>query len=151
MADGVLELLFTVVAVMFLLNLLVFHEERTLGGSGLYGAFFATFAAVAFLTRQSKKKGKEILKKIAVGEYLIMECRAYGVAYNAALMSTAMVWIVDAQGQRCGAGFQVDKGIAWKCEQDRNTELLLIKCGEDFYDFIEKTAENPDRSGNAWG
>lgn len=129
---------FTVIAAMFLLNLLGLSGERALGANIIYGIFFLVFAVAAFLTRLSKKKGKGILKKVAAGEYQVMECKAYDVSYNVALMSTAGIKIVNDRGQYCGSDFLVDKGIARECEKDKNTRLLLVKCGEDFYDLVSK-------------
>lgn len=128
----------SVIAAMLLLNLLGLSGERSLGGNIIYGVFFLAFAAAAFLTRLSKKKGKGILKKIAGGEYQVMDCRAFDVSYNVVQMSTAGVKIVNDQGQHCGSTFLIDKGIARECEKDKSTRLLLIKCGEDFYDLLSK-------------
>lgn len=65
-----------------------------------------------------------------------MECRAYEVSYNAEQVSTGAVKIVNERGQYCGADFRVDKGIARICEKDMGIKLLLVKCGDDFYDLL---------------
>lgn len=127
---------FTTAAAMFLLNLLVFFADKPLGANVIYAVFAIASAAAAYLTTASLKKGRAVLRKVANGEYQVMECRAYEVSYNAEQVSTGAVKIVNERGQYCGADFRVDKGIARICEKDMDTKLLLVKCGDDFYDLL---------------
>lgn len=134
---------FTTAAAMFILNLLVFSADKPFGANVIYAVFAIVSAAAACLTTASLKKGRIVLQKVRDGEYQVMECRAYEVSYNAEQVSTGAVKIVNERGQYCEADFCVDKGIARICEKDIDTKLLLMRCGEDFYDILlRKDTEN---------
>lgn len=129
---------FCVFAAACLVNLLAVSDGKRLGANLLYFLFFIIFTAIVFWIRIQRKSTKQILEKVSRGEFQVMECRAYEVFFSAELMSKARVRIYNNHGQYCAFDFETDIGFARICENDKNTELLLLKCGRDFYELLVK-------------
>ena len=94
-------------------------------------------AAVCWIRVCAKQK-KEILRKVAAGDFRVAECTVCQVSFNVDLVNEADVKIADSLGQRCDFKFVLDAETARTCQADRNTKVLLLKCGEDFYELLSE-------------
>lgn len=128
----------SVFAAGLLISLMTEFKEKSPGENLLYLVLFVGFAAAAFFTRFHRKMKKQILRWIDSGQYQVMECRAYDVSFSTDLMSRAIVKIYNVQGQYCSSNFLTDLGIAKKYGKDKNTKLLLLKCGGNFYELLNE-------------
>lgn len=123
----------SVLAGIFLLDLVLEYSSRPLKENLLSFVFLLVFAAVLRLVRRHRKENQRLLTRIVRGEYLVMECRAHEVAFSAKLIGEAAVKIHNSHGQSCTEEFVLDSTTARECQANPGTKLLLAKCGDDFY------------------
>lgn len=89
-----------------------------------------------FWIRLSRNRKKVLLQKISRGEFTVLDCTAYETSFSVELVSEGEVKIVNDSGQYCGTKFTIDMPTAKKCKESPDTRLLLLKCGQDFYELL---------------
>lgn len=92
--------------------------------------------AGVFWIRLCRNQKKALLRKISEGEYEVLDCTAYETSFNVELVGEAPVKICSMDGQYCSEKFLLDLPTAKKCKENSNTRLLLLKCGQDFYELL---------------
>lgn len=100
--------------------------------------FFCITAFIVFQIRLSRKKKKSLLRSITEGDYKVLECRAYEVKFDISLTGQAEVQIFNKKGQYCRTNFLIDETTAKRCKAGEEIKLLLLKCGEDFYELLSE-------------
>lgn len=129
---------FGVMAGSSLLTFVSGFRERSLGENVVTAVLLAVSAAAVCWIRACRKQKQMILRKVAAGEFQVAECTVYQVSFNVDLVSEADVKIADSLGQRCDFKFVLDAETAEKCKKDNNTKVLLLKCGNDFYELLSE-------------
>lgn len=129
---------FGVMAGSCLLTLLTGLSDRSAGENLVTAVLLAVSAAAVWWIRVCEKQKRRILKKVAAGDFQVSECTVYQVSFNVDLVSEADVKIADSLGQQCDFKFVLDAETARACERNKDTKVLLLKCGEDFYELLSE-------------
>lgn len=100
--------------------------------------FLCVMAVIIFNLRLSRKKKKMLLHTIIDGKYGLMECKVYEERFDISLTGEAEVRVYNEKGQYCNTFFTIDEITAKKCKENEHVCLLLLKCGDDFYELLSE-------------
>lgn len=137
--QGVWQIFCTIAAVSMLLCPFIPSDEIPMPEKlvGFVIGIPMFFAAKAI--RKSRKRKKLWIQEVCSGRFQVMDCWIYETQFGGDLNGMAWVKVYNSQGQYCAERMLVDYWAAEYYQRGERNKLLLMRCGDDYFELFSDT------------